>query len=377
MLTRLHVLGLGTAVPPHRIQQHDAVDLASAICDPVGSKTASLKRLYRHSHVHTRHSALLESSSNGVPVRQSFYPPAEDEATRGPTTEERMEVYGSSASALALEAARLALDESSKPAGEVTHLITVSCTGFHAPGVDLQLCDDLELSAEVECTHVGFMGCHGALNALRVADAIAARNPDSCILICAVELCSLHYQYGWSAEHLVSNSLFADGAAAIVGEPRANPRDDRPRVLATGSCRIPNTAELMSWRIGDHGFAMSISPRVPAAIERALRPWIAQWLSGQGFDLSEIDAWAIHPGGPRILDACADALDLSDQDLQPSRDVLQRYGNMSSPTVLFVLDEIRHTRVHSLCVLLAFGPGLRAEATLIELSAHRIQRLPA
>jgi predicted naringenin-chalcone synthase len=212
------------------------------------------------------------------------------------------------------------------------------------------------------------MGCHGALNGIRVADAIAARDPGCCVLLCAVELCSLHYQYGWSAPQIVSNSLFADGAAAIVGRPGINPVCDRPRVLATGSYRIPHTAELMSWRIGDHGFEMCISPQVPAAIQSALRPWIEQWLRRHGVELSAIDAWAIHPGGPRILDACVDALGLSPPDLQTSRKILRRYGNMSSPTVLFVFEQIRKSGTAGLCVLLAFGPGLRVEAVLIKLS---------
>jgi predicted naringenin-chalcone synthase len=276
-----------------------------------------------------------------------------------------MRTYSDAATALAANAARAALDEAGACGQQVTHLVTASCTGFQAPGVDLGLCESLDLPTDVGRTHIGFMGCHAALNALRTANAFSTADPDAVVLVCCVELCSLHFQYSDQSQHAVSNALFADGAAAVV----ASARPDSPwgTFRAAASTRLPNTADLMSWSIGDNGFEMTLSPRVPAIVRRDLRPWLAEWLHSLQLSVGDIDAWAVHPGGPRILDACEESLKLSPAALRPSRDILANYGNMSSPTVLFVLDDIRRRCRGNWCVMLAFGPGLVMEAILIEL----------
>jgi predicted naringenin-chalcone synthase len=210
------------------------------------------------------------------------------------------------------------------------------------------------------------MGCHAAINALRVGDAFANSDSASRVLICNVELCSLHFQYSDRSDHIVSNALFADGAAALVGRGRSI--RGFGTVLSTASFRLPNTRGLMSWKVGDHGFEMSLSPRVPALIRANLKSWVDNWLRKHGLTTSDINSWAIHPGGPRILDACEESLRLDSQALEPSRTILSHYGNMSSPTVLFVLDEIIASNQQGPCVMLAFGPGLAFEAALITLA---------
>ena len=239
--------------------------------------------------------------------------------------------------------------------------VTVSCTGFVAPGIDLALIRGLGLPATVQRTHVGFMGCHGALNGLRVANAFAS-DPAARVLACAVELCSIHYHYGDDPEKVVANALFADGAAAVIG---ANaPGSDRWRVAATGSCVIPDTTELMGWTVGDVGFEMSLAKKVPAAIAAHLRPWLERWLADNGVSLEAVGSWAVHPGGPKIVEAVGEGLGLSADALAPSRAVFAEYGNMSSPTVLFILDRLRRSGAPRPCVMLGFGPGLVAEAVL-------------
>ncbi len=185
-------------------------------------------------------------------------------------------------------------------------------------------------------------------------------------------LCSLHHQYGWQPDRIVANALFADGAAAIVGgggpaKTRA-PHVERSawQVAANGSLVLPDSEDVMSWRIGDHGFDMTLSPAVPDMIRQSLRLWLAEWLRSQGRSLADIRSWAIHPGGPRILTACGEALDLSSQRLEPSRQILARYGNMSSPTVLFILEELLRAKADAPAVALAFGPGLTIEAMLLD-----------
>jgi predicted naringenin-chalcone synthase len=274
-----------------------------------------------------------------------------------------MSIYADEAGPLALRAARIAVAESGFPAESFTHLVTVSCTGFGAPGVDLALIRGLGLKPTIQRTHVGFMGCHGALNGLRVANAFTTADSAARVLLCAVELCSLHYYFGNTADKLIANAIFADGAAAIVGtgEIAAGLRH-----VASGSCLIPESAGDMGWTIGNHGFEMMLSRKVPGLIAKHLRPWLTSWLSDNGLSLDEIGSWAVHPGGPKILTAVEEGLELPANALDVSRQVFADYGNMSSPTVLFVLDRIRKTHAPIPCVALGFGPGLVAEAALFK-----------
>jgi predicted naringenin-chalcone synthase len=208
------------------------------------------------------------------------------------------------------------------------------------------------------------MGCHGALNGLRVA-ASQAGDAEARILLCAVELCSLHFAYGWDSEMLVANTLFADGAAAVVGVPVQNGSTPAWSIQAQGTLLMPESSEAMSWRIGDHGFRMTLSAAVPELIRTNLGGWLSGWLKGQGLGMEDVRSWAVHPGGPRILEAVEDAVALENGALDVSRDVLRGHGNMSSPTVLFVLERLRSAGAELPCVALAFGPGLVVEALLV------------
>lgn len=362
----LHIRGLGTAVPQHRIQQDDAARLHAGFTGLDRKRTRTLRALYRKAGVRQRHSAVLERSDGELATRQSFFPPARDPSDEGPSTDARMERYELDAPGLATSAARRALDHATMSPGGITHLVTVSCTGFFAPGVDTALVSGLGLPRGVQRTHVGFMGCQGTLNALRVASSLAQGNRDARILVCSVELCSLHFSYGWNPDHLVANALFADGAGALVGTGEPTPKDESlGQVRATGSFLFPDSAEAMSWRIGNHGFRMTLSARVPALIGDHVFPWMSGWLAEHGLTPADVRSWAVHPGGPRILDAFRDATGLSEQQVSAPRHVLATHGNMSSATVIFVLEEL-HRRGASLpCVALAFGPGLVVEATLV------------
>ncbi len=362
--------GTGTALPPHSMTQADAVDLHTTFCGIDERRARTLRALYRRSRIRTRHSVLFESSEGPVEGRQAFYRTALDDEDPGPTTSERMVAYAEYAPDLAIRAARAALVDGNVSADEVTHLVSVSCTGFVSPGVDSALIETLGLPAGTERTHVGFMGCHGALNGLRVARSYALQDPGAVPLICAVELCSLHFAYGWDPDMLVANSLFADGAAAAVGRVQETSQGeagqgDPWRVVGTGTFLMADSAEAMTWRIGDHGFRMTLSARVPELIEERLAGWLDSWLSEQGMRRGEVESWAIHPGGPRILTAVEAALGLPAEATAVSRDVLSEHGNMSSPTILFILDRMRRSGAGRPCVALAFGPGLAVEATLL------------
>jgi predicted naringenin-chalcone synthase len=275
-----------------------------------------------------------------------------------------MQLYAEGAGPLALAAARRALEDAPLPPRTLTHLITVSCTGFRAPGLDVELIHGLGLAETIQRTHIGYMGCHGLLNALRVARAFAGTEPDARVLLCAVELCSLHYQYNWDPQRIIANAIFADGAAALIGAGAAAAPAEAWRVTSSGSCLIPASSDAMTWVISDHGFVMTLARRVPALIAQHLRPWLTSWLASHGLALADIASWAIHPGGPRILSAVEESLGLSRERTADSWEVFAEYGNMSSPTVGFILERLRDRGAPRPCVALGFGPGLVAEAAL-------------
>lgn len=346
-----------------------------------------MRAIYNKSGVQERYSVLLEQSSSHLTSpeqRQSFYNDKTAPHDLGPTTGQRMQRYNQHAPKLAVQVCETALNEASITASEITHLITVSCTGFAAPGVDIHIIQQLAMRNDVARTHIGFMGCHGAMNALRVADHIVRANPLAKVLICAVELCSLHYQYDFQPDQIIANALFADGAAAVCltadlpsdasnninGSLTANfpvnHASSTLKLLGNGSHLFPNTLEAMTWQVRDHGFAMSLSPHVPELIESQLKPWFETWLSTFGLTVADIEHWAIHPGGPRILDAVLNSLSLAQEKAETSREVLRCFGNMSSPTSFFVLHALQGQMPQGKCVMLGFGPGLAVETALLE-----------
>lgn len=361
------ITGLGAAAPSHTMNQAEGLELAERVLAGDEEKLRTLRAIYRRAGVDKRHTCVPYQTGfawTELPMAETPHGPQR----RGASTDVRMQIYREHAPPLAIAAARQALAASAVPPRDISHLVTVSCTGFTAPGVDAALIDALELPLETERVNIGFMGCHGAINGLRAAKGLAAEDPTRRVLMVAVELCSLHYFFGDDADKLVSNALFADGAAALVGEAaseRAAPKS-KFRVLATGSTILPDTAGDMSWNVGDHGFEMTLAATVPERIATTLRPWLTRWLDRQGVSLAEIEHWAIHPGGPRIVSAVAESLELLPEATQPSRDVLANYGNMSSPTVLFIARRLMEQNAQGLGLMIAFGPGLAAEVALVE-----------
>ena len=279
-------------------------------------------------------------------------------------------------SPLAVAAVEKALAKADVTADEITHLVTCSCTGFQAPGVDIALMKELGFSSTTSRTHIGFMGCHGGFNAMRVAKAYAEADREATVLIVCIELCSLHFQYSDNPEQIVANSIFADGAAAIVGRSPDHPKTSSHfgwELLDQTSAILPETADQMGWIIGDTGFEMSLSPEVPSLIGNALPELTATFLEEHGLPQNQITDWAVHPGGPRILSMVEQSLQLNTDALVFSRDVLSQYGNMSSATIFFILETVfvqaHQSQSHGLsdtCVAMAFGPGLTTEIALFQ-----------
>ncbi len=355
------ILGLGTAVPPDIVPQDEALRLSLDVICESEREERLMRMLFNRSGVETRHAVV--PSSLGYEWKQMHDPLAPG---NGPRTAERMQLYNKFAGPLAEQAARNALHDAQTNADQITHLVTVSCTGFGAPGVDVSLIKSLGLKPTTQRVHVGFMGCHGAINGMRVVQGLVAANPGARVLLCAVELSSLHYRLKWDDDGIIGHALFGDGAAAMVAGAETDADSSGLWQLAgTGSCLIPDSEDEMAWHVGDHGFYMRLTSQVPETIKRCLRTWLESWLESMGSAQERVDAWAIHPGGPKILDAVEAALNLPDGATDISRDILRKNGNMSSPTVLFVLDRMRRKAISGPVVALAFGPGLMAEAAFL------------
>jgi predicted naringenin-chalcone synthase len=361
---RLSILGVGTAVPTHAMSQEQALELTSTIACRSAQQSRLAATLYRRAGVDNRFTVLPHKIAIKWAKESAIELGLDDGPGPGPSTARRMELYEEFAFPLALQACQEALTRSETPPDQITHLITVSCTGFSAPGVDVHLLGTLGLASDTQRVHVGFMGCHGAINGLRVAHALAALPTTGRVLLCAIELCSLHYRFQWDPQRMLGNALFADGAAALVGG-KTDQRANEMSVAATGSCLVPDSIDAIRWRIGEHGFEMSVSPRVPELIVEHLRPWMVQWLGDNSLTIDDIRSWVIHPGGPRIVSAVEESLQLRSDAAAISRQVLAQYGNMSSPTVLFILERLCQQPSPGPCVMLGFGPGLMAEAALL------------
>lgn len=359
------IRGIGTALPAGHVTPEEGLGVARVIGGPHSRESGFLPAVYegsgnrRRALVHGRD--VIRDLFEGTRHSGSPFLPNGDPNFRGPSTGVRNTMYAEFALPMAVAAARDALTSAGIAAGDVTHIVTVSCTGFTAPGMDFALIQGLGLRPTVLRTHVGFMGCHGAINGLRVADAYTTADPTAVVLLVAVELCSLHYHFGDEPEKVVANALFADGAAAMVGTAGDGPW----RVAATGSCLIPKSAEAMTWTVGDHGFEMTLSKQVPKRIAESVGPWMGEWLAANGLTVGDVRSWAVHPGGPKIVEAVESALHLPSGATATSRQVFADYGNMSSPTVLFIVNELRKADAPRPCVMLGFGPGLVAEAVLV------------
>lgn len=362
----MQIHGIGLATPGHPIKQTDLLELACRYNAQTRAERSRLQRIYRGTKVEHRYSVLSDSAEDSAHAMKSihdFY--GDPSGSRSPRTQERMVRYERSALTLAAEACQSALTDSNNQPDDISHLVTVSCTGFSAPGLDLTLIDELGLNPGVGRTHIGFMGCHGAINGMRVADAFATADPSQRVLLCCVELCTLHFQYGNDPQDAVANALFGDGAGALVGSS-ADPNKEAPIIQSFRSLKLRDTEAMMSWRIGDEGFRMRLDSQVPDQVESRLKPFVEDWLTTQRLSIDEIGGWVIHPGGPKVIDAVVESLGLCKAMADISRGVLRDYGNMSSPTVLFITERMRRSGNPKPWVVLGFGPGLVIEACLIK-----------
>ena len=348
-MTEAFINRIATAVPPHDVHG-TFLQFGRDMLQGDNRRLALFDRMAERSGIAHRYS-FLEPGADGAAVdAQGFY-----RSGAFPGTAARMRKYEDCAPGLAVAAVEKLLRDEDRT--RITHVIVTSCTGFAAPGLDLEVVERCRLKPTVERTLIGFMGCYAAVAALRAARHIVRSERDARVLVVAVELSSLHLQDEHEIERLLMMLQFGDGAAAaLVTGGGEGFQIERPF-----AAQIADSAELIRWAIGDTGFLMHLSGEVPGRIQAALRDkGLRERLFGDR-QPAAIANWAVHAGGRSILDAVENGLDLPGTALAASREVLARLGNMSSPTLMFVLAELLARPVAEDGVALAFGPGLAAE----------------
>ncbi|MGA1837395.1 type III polyketide synthase [Herbiconiux sp. 11R-BC] len=371
-----------TAIPATVLRQPQVRDVFASQPGLTRLGTRLVSASFDGSGIDTRYTVIDELTLDTQAEHPEFFDLASGRLL-APSTKVRNELYIERASALYVEAGRKALDAvEGLTAADITHVVTVSCTGFFAPGPDYVLVRQLGLAPSTLRYHVGFMGCYAAFPALRMAKSFCEAEPDAVVLVVSVELCTLHVRSSNEPDQIVASSVFADGAAAAIVTARELPSSSPALDLdAFESVLTPVGEGDMAWKIGDEGFEMILSSYVPKIIDQhisgALEPLLARETALVAAPHESIGHWAIHPGGRSILDKVEAKLQLSEAQLAPSRGVLREYGNMSSATILFVLkaimdgwppavDDGEPSSGDRVCAM-AFGPGLTVETGLMTL----------
>jgi predicted naringenin-chalcone synthase len=358
------IISIGTAVPAHKHNQKDILQFMQHVYALDVTENRKMKFMYNLSGIDTRYS-VVPDYSHAMP-EWKFYPHSEN-LEPFPSIEQRMQWYNKFAAPLSVDAIRNAT-EGIINTHEITHLITVSCTGMSAPGLDLQVMELLDLPKQVYRTSINFMGCYAAIHGLKMADAICKNEPTAKVMIVCTELCTLHFQKEATADNIASTLLFADGsAAALVTHDDFHAKGLRlnsfySEVVAKGK-------RDMAWELSSTGFIMTLSGYIPDLIEEDFEPLVQRALQHANLNKEQISQWCIHPGGKRIVDAIQKSLELPAGALQKSYDVLQQFGNMSSPTILYVLKELMKDssslggswKGTGTTFGAAFGPGLTME----------------
>jgi alpha-pyrone synthase len=362
------ITSIGTALPAHRFSQAQIARFMAKAHQMDEEQARHLHILYRATGIRSRYSVL---SDYGKDKDFDFYPNSPD-FEPFPDTQLRMQLYRREALPLALKAATHCLQEGGCVASDITHLIVVSCTGMYAPGLDIDLQQSLGLSPHVERTAIQFMGCYAAFNGMKLADAICKGTPEAKVLVVCVELCSIHFQKKTTDDTLLANALFGDGAACLLMESAPRPGKIGLKVERFRSMLQPDGGKEMAWEIGNFGFEMKLSAYVPEKIKGAIMALAAQLLQQSKAPNEPIAYYAVHPGGKRILEVVEAELGIDKEANKFAYQVLNEFGNMSSPTILFVLKKLLNALQPSdagkRVVGFAFGPGLTLESMLLQIT---------
>jgi alpha-pyrone synthase len=369
-LMKTRLVAIGTAVPETCLSQTASVDFMQKALQLDEKEKQKLAILYRSTGIQNRYSVIKDYGRS--PDKFTFFPRNEN-LEPFPPISRRMEMYRCYAAKLGLQAVENCLNQLPDfDNSNVTHLITVSCTGMYAPGIDIEMVEALGLRTEVERISINFMGCYAAFVALRTANFICQAQPEAKVLVVCVELCSLHFQKKKTEDHLLANALFADGAAAALLQAESVEGKMSLQIENMFSDLALSGKQDMAWHIGDFGFEMVLSAYVPDIIREGIGKLTRRLLSRLDYQLAEMEHFAIHPGGKRILEVIEQELCLSKEDNRFAYQTLRDYGNMSSPTVLFVLknlwQSLSEADIGKPVLSFAFGPGLTLESAVFSIA---------
>lgn len=367
-----YITGIGTAVPTFQVTQNQSFSLMSQILDLDDLGKNRIKALYRATGISKRHTIIKDFTQK---PDQFDWLPQSLEVEEFPSVAARMDLYKKEALPLSLNAVKALqkkLPNSELPS--ITHLITVSCTGMYAPGLDIDLVQQLRLSNNVQRTAINFMGCYGAFNGLKTADAICKSDPQAKVLLICTELCTLHFQPGNTEDETLSAALFADGSAAALIESSPIKNTFCLSIEKGYTDLFPEGDNDMAWHIGNYGFEMILSSYVPKLLNKGIQKFVDSMLVDTNLSKDQIEHWAIHPGGKQILKSIENALQLNKDVNERSMRILNEFGNMSSATILFVLEELMNDLTrgneNEKILSMAFGPGLTVEALLFKILFH-------
>lgn len=360
------ITAFGTANPSHHFSQTALADFMVRSMQLNHDDERKLRTIFRATGVNNRYSVL---SDYGKSKDFEFYANTSN-FEPFPSTQKRLEAFRDHALPLSLAAIEKMKSSTSIDLKKITHLIVVSCTGMYAPGLDIDIIKSLQLPTTIQRTCITFMGCYAAFNALKVADAYCKADANSKVLIVCTELCSLHFQKEPTDNNLLANALFADGSASVLVEAQS----EQPIKLSLEHFHndlAPEGEHDMAWSVGDLGFEMKLSAYVPGIIQSGIQQLTNSLLKKISKEIQDIKYFAVHPGGKKIVEVIEHQLSLSREQNRHALDVLNQYGNMSSPTVLFVLNEI-FKKLSSAddgerILSLAFGPGLTLESMILKI----------
>ena len=361
-----YITSIGTATPQIKASQQQAALILTNVLNIEEREERRLAALFRATGIESRYSVVGDYLKERE--EYDFFP--NEVSGDFPTVGKRMKLFEQAALPLAVNAITACFDSQDEVSiNEITHLIVVSCTGMYAPGLDIEIIQHYNLRPDIKRTAINFMGCYAALNALKVADAFCKSDPDARILIVCLELCTLHFQKNTNKDQLLSCAIFSDGAAAALVQPKPSKKVCLSIEAAYCTMALHGKNE-MAWRIADEGFTMVLTSYVSVLIKEGIKELTDKLL--QKINLSEISYFAIHPGGKKILEVIEEELGLTKEDNCHAYEVLRNYGNMSSPTILFVLNSIFKS-LNALdkdkkILSFAFGPGLTLESMLFKVN---------
>jgi len=360
MMSYIHQIQ--TAVPEFKYSQTELRDKMKEIVGGDEKDQRLLHHIYGRSGIKTRHSVVDDFKSSGS--FELFF----NGQGATPGTKSRNDTYISKGRQLFVDVANKLMTDSDFDTSDITHLITVSCTGFYAPGPDYDIINSLGLRSSIERYHLGFMGCYAAIPALKLARQLCMADKDATVMVVSVELCTLHFQARPVMDDMISASVFSDGGAGAIVSSKKPANGPYYSLDGFESAITEKGKEDMAWSIGDQGFNMTLSTYVPDILSSELHSFLDPIFEKYNITQDDISLWGIHPGGRAILDKVDSTLSLGNDALRASRSVLSNYGNMSSATVLFVLKELLSepiTTNDQTTLAMAFGPGLTIESAML------------